>query len=204
MILNLTQHAPTPEQVAEGVGQPLAGAKELLTFVGIPAPAVIQERARQLVALVKEVAPSAPALLAEYAGAMKFCPSLEQEPEDDNPTEMGLYPSVRDCWGDPYTVCQDRNGDLWACGYEDADPDPRLVWTLIPGAKKVMEGVPAVSPRVMIGGAPYLMAPLERMLKKSGYRPVYSFSERRSVEETLPDGSVKKTAVFAHVGWVEV
>lgn len=56
----------------------------------------------------------------------------------------------------------------------------------------------------MIGGAPYLMGPLESALRMRGIQPMYSFSERVSVETTLPDGSVQKTAVFRHVGWVKV
>lgn len=55
---------------------------------------------------------------------------------------------------------------------------------------------------VMIGGAPFMMAPLERELKKRGLVPVYAFSRRESVEERLPDGSVRKTAVFRHEGFV--
>lgn len=57
-------------------------------------------------------------------------------------------------------------------------------------------------PAAMIGGAPYLMAPLEVALKKRGVEPVYAYSERRSVEKTLPDGSVQKTAVFEFKGFV--
>ena len=55
----------------------------------------------------------------------------------------------------------------------------------------------------MIGGAPYFMAPLERALRAAGIKPVYSFSTRESVEQTRPDGSVQKVAVFRHTGWVE-
>ena len=55
----------------------------------------------------------------------------------------------------------------------------------------------------MIGGAPFFMAPLEAALKRRGVRPVYAFSRRESAEEKLPDGSVRKTQVFRHVGWVE-
>ena len=56
----------------------------------------------------------------------------------------------------------------------------------------------------MIGGAPYLMSALEKALKDAGVKPIYSFTERRSVETQNPDGSTTKTAVFQHVGWVEV
>lgn len=54
----------------------------------------------------------------------------------------------------------------------------------------------------MIGGAPYLMAPLQEALADESIMPVYAFSTRESVEETQPDGSVRKTAVFRHKGFV--
>lgn len=54
----------------------------------------------------------------------------------------------------------------------------------------------------LIGGAPWLMAPLEDALRARGIMPVYAFSVRESVEETLPDGTVRKTAVFRHKGFV--
>ena len=54
----------------------------------------------------------------------------------------------------------------------------------------------------MIGGAPYLMASLERALKEVGVEPLYAFSTRESVEEVQPDGSVRKVAVFRHAGWI--
>jgi hypothetical protein len=55
----------------------------------------------------------------------------------------------------------------------------------------------------MIGGAPYLMAPLETALRLWGIRPLYAFSQRESVEEIAADGTVKKTAFFQHKGFVE-
>lgn len=58
-------------------------------------------------------------------------------------------------------------------------------------------------PAAMIGGAPYLMGPLESALRGAGVTPLYSFSTRESVEQTQPDGSVRKVAVFRHTGWVE-
>jgi hypothetical protein len=55
---------------------------------------------------------------------------------------------------------------------------------------------------VMIGGAPYLMGPLTDALKDLGIEVCFSYSERVSVESSLPDGSVTKTSVFKHVGFV--
>lgn len=55
----------------------------------------------------------------------------------------------------------------------------------------------------MIGGAPYLMGPLEAALHTRSITPLYAFSQRESVEETLADGSVRKVNVFKHVGFIE-
>ena len=55
----------------------------------------------------------------------------------------------------------------------------------------------------LIGGAPYLTAPLAEALKRVGITPLYAFSKRESVETTQPDGSVVKTSIFKHAGYVE-
>ena len=55
----------------------------------------------------------------------------------------------------------------------------------------------------MIGGAPFFMGVLEHTLKSVGIVPMYAFSRRESVEVTDPDGSVRKTNVFKHIGFVE-
>ena len=54
----------------------------------------------------------------------------------------------------------------------------------------------------MIGGAPFLMAPLERRLIELDIYPMYAFSKRESVEMVQDDGSVRKIAVFKHVEFV--
>ena len=55
----------------------------------------------------------------------------------------------------------------------------------------------------MIGGAPYLMAPLEEELRKLRITPLYAFSRRVSIEEQQRDGSVVKKQIFRHEGFVE-
>lgn len=116
-IVNLTQHAATPDQVATSVFEPAdkRAVQTLLTFGEVPTSETMIERARKLADIAKEA------------------------------------------------------------GAEAA----------------------------MIGGAPYFMAPLEKMLVVAGIRPLYSFTRREAVDEKQPDGSVKKTQVFRHVGWVE-
>ena len=61
-----------------------------------------------------------------------------------------------------------------------------------------------IAPRcyVMIGGAPFFMSALEKALTQWGHTPVYAFSRRESVEAAQSDGSVRKTNVFKHVGFV--
>ena len=58
------------------------------------------------------------------------------------------------------------------------------------------------SETVMIGGAPFFISALERELMFRGMDPVYAFSRRESVDQTQPDGSVRKVAVFRHLGFV--
>ena len=58
--------------------------------------------------------------------------------------------------------------------------------------------------RAMIGGAPFLMGALERALISEGIKPLYAFSRRESVDQAQEDGSVRKVAVFRHLGFVEV
>jgi hypothetical protein len=54
----------------------------------------------------------------------------------------------------------------------------------------------------MIGGAPYLMGPLEKSLETHHINPLYAFSVRDSVDQIQPDGSTKKVAVFRHGGFI--
>lgn len=53
----------------------------------------------------------------------------------------------------------------------------------------------------MIGGAPFLMAPLEAALLARKINPCYSFSVRVSTEVAGEDGVVSKTNVFKHVSF---
>jgi len=57
---------------------------------------------------------------------------------------------------------------------------------------------------VMVGGAGFFMPFLERALEEYQVGVRHAFSVRESVEETLPDGSVRKINIFRHVGFVEV
>jgi len=56
--------------------------------------------------------------------------------------------------------------------------------------------------RAMIGGALWLMAPLAEELRIRGIEPIFAFSKREVIEELQEDGTVKKTAIFRHDGFV--
>lgn len=116
-VLNLTQHAASPDQVAAGVVEPTDKVKvsKLLTFDTPPSQGDMEERARALA----------------YVAIGQFAKSA------------------------------------------------------------------------MIGGAPFFMGTLERVLKEEGIKPLHAFSRRESVDQPQPDGSTKKVAVFRHAGWVE-
>lgn len=54
----------------------------------------------------------------------------------------------------------------------------------------------------MIGGAPWLMPVLAKVLMQRGINLVYAFTKRDVVETANPDGSVTKSSKFVHVGFV--
>jgi phosphotransacetylase len=55
---------------------------------------------------------------------------------------------------------------------------------------------------VLIGGAPFFMSHLESALRLFRVRFCYAFSTRVAEEQMQPDGSVRKTHVFKHVGFI--
>lgn len=55
--------------------------------------------------------------------------------------------------------------------------------------------------QVMVGGFAPLMDVLIPMLKERGADPLHALSDRVSVDETQPDGSVVKRQVFKHLGF---
>ena len=115
VIVNLTQHTPTVDQVAAGVVNPIhwGAVKELLNFDTLPDVSNVVFRARDL------------ARIAQASGAT----------------------------------------------------------------------------HALIGGAPYLMPPLQWHLQQVGIVPLYAFSERVSSEEVQKDGSVRKVNTFKHGGF---
>lgn len=58
------------------------------------------------------------------------------------------------------------------------------------------------STAAMVGGALYLMPALVRELKAAGIQPYFSYTDRISTDVHNADGSVTKTLVFKHLGWV--
>jgi len=87
-----------------------------------------------------------------------------------------------------------------------------LTFTRLPSKAEIRERAALVAEiaaqkgfcAVMIGGAPFLMLPLESQLRLREIKVFYAFSERVSAEEVQPDGSVKKINIFKHSGFVEL
>jgi hypothetical protein len=87
----------------------------------------------------------------------------------------------------------------------EALPDAAELFCRASDLAELVADTPADQPicfAAMIGGAPYFMAPLADALRKYGIEPSFSFTARESVDVAQPDGSVRKTAVFRHLGWV--
>ena len=58
------------------------------------------------------------------------------------------------------------------------------------------------APAAMIGGHFGLTVALSEALTRKGVLPLRAVTERRSVEQTQPDGSVRKVSQFEHLGFV--
>lgn len=110
------------------------------------------------------------------------------------------------------TVAQVEDGVFALPTEEDQELKKLLTFDALPTCGEVAARAAAIATlavelgaeAAMIGGAPYLMAPLEKALQQRGIAPLYAYSERRSVEKTDPvTGEVTKTAVFVHLGFVE-
>lgn len=71
-------------------------------------------------------------------------------------------------------------------------------------ASKIVEmAVESGHKSAMIGGALFSIGPLTKLLYDANIVPAFAYSRRESVEEKMPDGSTKKTAIFKHVGFVQ-
>lgn len=55
---------------------------------------------------------------------------------------------------------------------------------------------------VMIGGASWLMAPLEKALLAHGLIPVYAFNVRDSLERISTEGNSREVGAYRHKGFV--
>lgn len=79
-------------------------------------------------------------------------------------------------------------------------PDRREIW--IRAAELADIASDSGADAAMIGGALWLMEPLAACLMDRGVRPLFAFSVRDVAETVEADGTVRKTAVFRHVGFV--
>jgi len=75
---------------------------------------------------------------------------------------------------------------------------------LAPEARSKLQKLAAATgaSQAMVGGAFWLVIPLENALSCKRIATVFAFSQRVSEDQVQPNGSVKKVAVFRHVGFV--
>ena len=70
-------------------------------------------------------------------------------------------------------------------------------------ADKIVSLLPNDTEMALIGGASYFMPYLSEALRKARITPYYSFTKRVIENEFVSDGSVKKTAIFKHIAFIE-
>jgi len=186
-ILNLTQHLATPEQVAAGVVDLLPQQRELLrellTFDDLPTPGEVEARAEKLASLASDFFAAAS---SDYAAAQDALGEADA-------AHSAAWDALGEAVADETSVDADAAASLFAAARQTR----RAAVAARRAAAAARRGRTA-----MIGGGPYLLAPLERALRRTGVDSLYAFSVRESSEERLPDGSVKKVAVFRHLGFV--
>ena len=83
-------------------------------------------------------------------------------------------------------------------------PTPADLQNRAKGIVDLLEQLDQMPTRALIGGAPFFMGHLEEELRNAFVIPTYAFSKRVATEVTQPDGSVVKTAIFHHIGFVDV
>ena len=169
LILNLTQHAPTAEQLAAGViplhetdhGDPSRDQSQPLGLEELPTVEDLLKAGLPLRAISRD--------LAQPFDRLRELLTFEELPTQYEVIERA----------EAIATLADHSAYLQSGGYDDPDVT-----------------------HAMIGGAPFLMEPLAHALRNRGFVPVYAFSRRESEEVVQPDGSVKKVAVFRHLGFV--
>jgi hypothetical protein len=86
--------------------------------------------------------------------------------------------------------------------FEDIPTSGEMLDRAIQIARLLEQGTSRGISSVMIGGAPFFMSTLERVLKARKWRVCYAFSRRESVENVGDDGKVVKSSTFRHLGFV--
>lgn len=150
-IYNLTQHAPTQDQITAGVVDIAADRRpRLIHFLTIP----------------EDILTASPSLRSELLDSRAhsiFCLLLPELAEGARRIAASVLEAKSDI-------------EAW-----NATKEPPIT--------------------VMVGGAPYLTERLVRLFRSHGCACLHALTARESIEEMLPDGSIKKTAVFRHVGF---
>lgn len=86
--------------------------------------------------------------------------------------------------------------------FEELPSDEELRMRSIAVVGTIMAAGAKPGDQVMLGGAPFFMEELSHSCRSVGLTPVFAFSRRESVEQVQADGSIRKVAVFRHLGFV--
>ena len=117
-----------------------------------------------------------------------------------------------------HALTEDQVKSLIDLGFDEDSiqvyPDPytkqKLTFEKLPSMAEVREAAwdlaysakAKAATNVMIGGAPYLMRPLEEELEILDITYHYAFTERKTTEKVNEDGTVEKTSIFVFAGWI--
>lgn len=203
-IINLTNFDATPEQLEQGVqnlsDEDKAELRGLLNFTDMPTGEQIQERA----SAIADIAENSGCDKAMISGAPYLMGPLENAL-----SERGVEPVY--AYSERVSVdVQNEDGSVTKTtqfqhlGFIEPKSNPDAQAVIQEKAEALADkAVDSGCDRAMIGGAPYLMGPLENALSEKGITPEYAFSVREVVQVEKPDGTVANQSVFKHEGFVE-
>lgn len=179
-ILNLTQHAGTPEQIAQGLFEPTdkEAVRAALTFTAqeILDDKIVNEKIQSLCAIAQSHCARTIARKKENEDA-RALRILENR--------IVFLEKVAAEFGEAESALKKARSEYPAL--EEAAYQSASIWAKATQLE-----------HVLIGGLPSLMAPLQEALDGYGFIPVYAHSDRVSVDSPQTDGTVKKTAIFQH------
>jgi hypothetical protein len=140
----------------------------------------------------------------------------EQEMMEEYYSIHGYYPSIVNATRHPASPQQVEAGVIEPEPEAKAEMVEIMTFETCPSGKDVETAAKkfaaivkkqvekALAAKVMIGGAPFFMAPVVKAIQDVApyIKIVYAFSQREAVETVADDGTVTKKTIFVHKGFV--